>query len=316
MTLKLLKKLGTLLLRFFNDNKRTRSIALKAELRSLKLGDLSIDAYFRKIESIATILTSLGSPISSDDVVTIAIEGLNDKYDDVVGIIVHKEPFPNLKTIRFMLTTKEMRLKSKSQATHVDSSSSSPKNLMVELSNTSRRSNVGRDVKLSKLCFNFAKGYCRFGHETILPYAFSAMTLHDPTTSAWNMDTGASSYLNDYVTSLSDVLNMCIYPPVSVGDNYSIPVTNTRHSILPTPHRPLHLNNVLIIPNIVKKIIYARQFVHDNHCTVEFSDFGFSIKDFMTRRVLLRCDNTRDLYPITKPSPIPHVFLTGQQKWH
>ncbi|GKC72756.1 hypothetical protein Tco_1118639 [Tanacetum coccineum] len=69
--------------------KRTRSIALKAELRSLKLGDLSIDAYFRKIESITTILTSLGSPISNDDVVTITLEGLPDKYDNVSGIIVH-----------------------------------------------------------------------------------------------------------------------------------------------------------------------------------------------------------------------------------
>ncbi|GKC28349.1 hypothetical protein Tco_1035643 [Tanacetum coccineum] len=47
----------------FNDNKRSRTIALKADLRSLKLGDLSIDAYFRKIKSIATMLTSLGSTL-------------------------------------------------------------------------------------------------------------------------------------------------------------------------------------------------------------------------------------------------------------
>ncbi|GJX69642.1 hypothetical protein Tco_0305369 [Tanacetum coccineum] len=32
----------------------------------------------------------------------------------------------------------------------------------------------------------------------------------------------------------------------------------------------------------------------------------------MTHRVLLRCDSTRDLYPVTTPSPIPHAFLTGQ----
>ncbi|GKA77567.1 hybrid signal transduction histidine kinase M [Tanacetum coccineum] len=74
------KKACDLTVLIFNDNKRTRSIALKENLRSLKLGDLSIDAYFHKIESIATILTSLGSPISNDDVVTIALEGLPDKY--------------------------------------------------------------------------------------------------------------------------------------------------------------------------------------------------------------------------------------------
>ncbi|GKB82765.1 ribonuclease H-like domain-containing protein [Tanacetum coccineum] len=147
------------------------------------------------------------------------------------------------------------------------------------------------------------------GHDTILPNAFNAMTLQDPATGNWNMDTGASSHLNDSVTTLSDVLNMCIYPYVLIGD--SIPITNMGHSILPTPHCPLHLNNVLITPNIVKNLIYVRQFVRDNNCTVDFDAFGFSIKDFMTRRVLLRCDSIGDLYPVTKPSTIPHAFLTN-----
>ncbi|GKA43354.1 hypothetical protein Tco_0736078 [Tanacetum coccineum] len=101
------------------------------------------------------------------------------------------------------------------------------------------------------------------------------------------MNTGASSHLNDLIHSLSEVLNMCIYLSVSVGDGYSIPVTNSDHSILPTPHRPIHLNNVLITPNIVKNLIYVRQYVHDNNCTIEFDAFGFSIKDFMTDEVFL-----------------------------
>ncbi|GJX03543.1 ribonuclease H-like domain-containing protein [Tanacetum coccineum] len=36
----------------------------------------------------------------------------------------------------------------------------------------------------------------------------------------------------------------------------------------------------------------------------------------MTRRVLLRCDSTWDLYPVTTPSSIPHVFLVSQHTWH
>ncbi|GJY66437.1 ribonuclease H-like domain-containing protein [Tanacetum coccineum] len=36
----------------------------------------------------------------------------------------------------------------------------------------------------------------------------------------------------------------------------------------------------------------------------------------MVRRVLLRCDSTRDLYPITAPSLIPQVFLVSQRTWH
>ncbi|GJT82442.1 ribonuclease H-like domain-containing protein [Tanacetum coccineum] len=135
--------------------------------------------------------------------------------------------------------------------------------------------------------------------------------------SSGHMDTlGASSHLNNSVNSLSEIFNTCMYPSVSVGDGHSIPVTNMGHSILPTPTRSLHLNNVLITPHIVKNLISVRQFVRDNNCTIEFDAFGFSVKDFLTRRVLLRCDSTGDLYPVTAPSPIPHAFLVSQHTWH
>ncbi|GJZ03233.1 hypothetical protein Tco_0521194 [Tanacetum coccineum] len=66
---------------FFKDNKLPALLALKAELRNLKLGDLSIDGYFQKIESIVSVLNGLGSPLSNDDVVTFALEGLPSTYE-------------------------------------------------------------------------------------------------------------------------------------------------------------------------------------------------------------------------------------------
>ncbi|GJX47952.1 MAK10-like protein [Tanacetum coccineum] len=80
--------------------------------------------------------------------------------------------------------------------------------------------------------------------------------------------------------------------------------------------RPLHLNNVLITPNTVKILIFVSQFVRDNNCTIEFDAFGFSIKDSVTRQVLLQCDSTGDLYPVMKPYPIPQVFLSSQHTWY
>ncbi|GJW48339.1 ribonuclease H-like domain-containing protein [Tanacetum coccineum] len=141
-------------------------------------------------------------------------------------------------------------------------------------------------------------------------------TLRDLNNGAWNMDTGASSHLNSSVTSFNIVFNTCMYLSISVGDGHSIPVTNTGHSIFPTPTKSLHLNNVLITPHIVKNLIYVCQIVRDNNCTVEFDAFGISVKDLLTRRVLLRCDSTGDLYPVTAPSPIPHAFLVSQHTWH
>ncbi|GJW49014.1 hypothetical protein Tco_0080660 [Tanacetum coccineum] len=110
------------------------------------------------------------------------------------------------------------------------------------------------------------------GQATTLPYTFNTKLLQDSACGAWNMDTCASSHLNNSVSSLSEIFNTCMYPSIS--------------------------------------------FVRDNNFTIEFDAFGFSVKDFMTCRVLLRCDSTGDLYPVTAPSPIPHVFLVIQHTWH
>nr|GEZ84105.1 ribonuclease H-like domain-containing protein [Tanacetum cinerariifolium] len=70
-------------------NKRPRAMALKAELHNLKLGDLSIDGYFQKIESIVLVLNDLGSPFSNDDVFTFALEGLPSTYE-TISTVIHK----------------------------------------------------------------------------------------------------------------------------------------------------------------------------------------------------------------------------------
>ncbi|GJW54956.1 ribonuclease H-like domain-containing protein [Tanacetum coccineum] len=144
--------------------------------------------------------------------------------------------------------------------------------------------------------------------------AFSTMANRDP---KWNMDTGASSHLNSHTSNLNTVYNKCLYPFVCVGDGKSIHVTNTGDSILPTLNRPFYLHNVLVTPNIIKNIIYVRQFTRDNNCTVEFDAFGFSVKDFLTRHILLRCDSSGDLYLVTSPSSTPHALISvSPSTWH
>nr|GEU92116.1 ribonuclease H-like domain-containing protein [Tanacetum cinerariifolium] len=298
-------------------------MALKAELRNLKLGDLSIDGYFQKIESIVSVLNGLGSPLSNDDVVTFALEGLPFTYETISTVIVSQEHFPDLKTVRSLLTTHEMRL------------------------------NARRGPSLEKVnnpCRNFAKGSCRFGDackylhngvhgkSTLLPrtsglassvpdvtrsdldmlqsmlakFGLDAPNTSTPSPSVaymvyvppggsiihsrgsdafWSTAGGspctwtfiAASSVYDRGSTAArgffpcDILNMCIYPSVAVGDGRFIPVTNSGHSVLSTPFCPLRL---------------------------------------ITRRVLLRCDSTGDLYPVTKPFTIPHAFLTSQYTWH
>ncbi|GJX75990.1 ribonuclease H-like domain-containing protein [Tanacetum coccineum] len=349
----------------FEDNKRTRVVSLKGELPKTTL--------------------------------TYAINGLSDKYGSLAQIIAHKEPFPDLFTVRSMVFTEEMRIQNKSPSLSVSTNSSAPQVLLTETphcvqdtgtnkergtrSNSSQNNtrtttsnmhtgigfgNRGLDlaaqqqllsllqaqntllaqyglstISIPRTPIGFNNSGQRIipaqplvqqqlmthgltpnqqalftnavqntgntssntGQEMVLPIAFNTMTLQDPANANWHMDTGASSHLNSCAHNLSTIFNSRMYPSVLVGDWKSIPVTNTGHSTLPTPSPPLHLNNVLVTPNIVKILICVCQFVRENKCTIKFDEFGFSVKDFRTCQILLRCDSTGDLYPVLVPRP-------------
>nr|GEV19081.1 ribonuclease H-like domain-containing protein [Tanacetum cinerariifolium] len=131
------------------------------------------------------------------------------------------------------------------------------------------------------------------------------------------MDTGATSHLNSNARNLSTLFNKRLFSSIHVGDGNSITVTNTGHRIIHSYHCPLHLHNVLVTPNIIKNLIFVRQFTRDNSCTIEFDAFGFSVNDFLTRHILLRCDSSGDLYPVTKPKTLLAAFVsTSSTIWH
>ncbi|GKB64341.1 ribonuclease H-like domain-containing protein [Tanacetum coccineum] len=202
--------------------------------------------------------------------------------------------------VRSMLTTEEMRMKLRDQALPIDSTSSSSLVLLANGGNSTRHSNVALE-NVNKPCFNFNKGFCRFGEHCKFPHN----GVHG-NSSLWSTSnarpTSSSTILNmtqeqmmaliqsqqqllaQYGYTGTNGMGQCEYPSVSDGDCYSIPVIDSGHSTLPAPHRPLYLNNILITPNVVKNLIY----------------------------MLLRCDSTGDLYPITKPSTIRHAFITSQ----
>ncbi|GJY67352.1 ankyrin repeat-containing domain, PGG domain protein [Tanacetum coccineum] len=63
--------------------------------------------------------------------------------------------------------------------------------------------------------------------------------------------------------------------------------------------------------------VIGRALQRVNKCTIEFDEFGFPVKDFFTRHIILRCDSFGDLYPVTTPSPIPSAMLSiSLSTWH
>ncbi|GJY26983.1 hypothetical protein Tco_0401709 [Tanacetum coccineum] len=171
----------------FSRQKKDTLVALKASYVD-PTGGPNSRRDFSNIDSIVTLLNDL-------------------------GFGSHKEPFPDLSTVRSMVSTEEMRIRNKSHS------------------------------------LSFKKR---------VPLAFNTMTLTGSVNAKLGiMDTViyVSSLLKSSAHNLSTIFNSRMYPSVLVGDGKSIPVTNTGHSTLPTPYRPLHINNVLVTPNIVKFLI-------------------------------------------------------------
>nr|GEV57487.1 hypothetical protein [Tanacetum cinerariifolium] len=368
--LKSAKEAWDLIADIVKDYKRSRTSSLKAELRSITLDDLSMDAYFGKIESLMTILASLDSLVNDKDVVHYALE--------------------------------EMRLKCKALALPVDSSS--PMVLMAKSGNT-RRSSPTTQVKSWRPCFNFAKGACQFGdscryvhdanvrvggtnngsnrgHGTNdnttnellqkLVQDLGAMntnvTVPNPNNSrtpAVAFHTGPPGFTNPtgsqahppgflaahvaqptttyppptglYSTQQAQVLqpNTIVLHTLQQAQSLPQPAGTTCHpNVGPTalsdqpttiPHAfnietlqdpnsdtwnmdtcaSSHLNaSSTYLSNGFNTCLYSSVSVGDGHTPSPIRAI-----DFTTRRVLLRCDNTRGLYPATSPSPIPQAHL-------
>jgi hypothetical protein len=129
-----------------------------------------------------------------------------------------------------------------------------------------------------------------------LASAFSTATLNQPSSSEWYFDSGASSHMTSTPHSLSQTFSQRYpAPSIIVGNGSMIPVTATGTTELP---HSLRLNNILVSPQIIKNLIFVRQFTTDNNCSIEFNPAGCSVKDLNSRNVIVRCNSSGPLYPL------------------
>jgi transposase InsO family protein len=134
------------------------------------------------------------------------------------------------------------------------------------------------------------------------------------------MDSGASSHM----TSDDGILlsrHLPSHPSITVGNGASLPVTHHGLSALRADSSTFPLNNVLVVPSLIHNLLSDRQFTCDNSCSIEFDAFGFSVKDIRTRRVILRCNSSGDLYTISVAASTNHVaphgaLVTSSTLWH
>jgi len=136
------------------------------------------------------------------------------------------------------------------------------------------------------------------------------------------MDIEATSHITSSQGNLSSYFKLRKNNKINVGNGHSVPILGFRSTHLETPHPPLMLNNVLHAPNLIKNLVYVRQFTTDNNVSIEFDPFGFSVKDFQTGMPIMRCASQGDLYPITNhnitnKAKHPSTFAAlSSSTWH
>jgi len=139
-----------------------------------------------------------------------------------------------------------------------------------------------------------------------------------PSSADWYLDTGASSHMSSASGITSSPRPLPFPSFVTVGNGARLPVTHTADATIPTSSSSLHLHNVLVTPSLIKNLISVKQLTRDNNVSIEFDPVGFSVKDLATQTVMLRCENSGDLYPLRLPQ---HQALTASSSptvelWH
>lgn len=110
----------------FRNNKEARAIQLDNELRNKEIGDLSIKDYNQSLKTIADLLANVEAPMNERLLVMYILNGLNEKFDNIINVIKHHKPFPTFEEAKNMLELEESRLKKprKTAGSHTDHSSS------------------------------------------------------------------------------------------------------------------------------------------------------------------------------------------------
>ncbi|XP_019100918.1 PREDICTED: uncharacterized protein LOC109132910 [Camelina sativa] len=127
----------------FRDNKEARALELENELRTTVIGDLTIHTYCQKLKTLSDQLTNLDSPVSDRALVMHLLNGLSDKFDNIINVIKHKSPFPQFIEARSMLTMEEKRLTKPTPPTLVNHNTASAPALLYTASDQQRQSNQG-----------------------------------------------------------------------------------------------------------------------------------------------------------------------------
>jgi hypothetical protein len=139
--------------------------------------------------------------------------------------------------------------------------------------------------------------------------------------SAWYAYSAATNHITSDLDKLTTKENYGGQEQVHASNGAGMMIKHIDHSMVSTPSRPIHLNNVLHVPQATRNLAYVHHLTSDNECFLELHPTFFLVKDQHTRHTLLHSHCRNDLYPI--PPVVPSstkLFLPTAKpstlEWH
>jgi hypothetical protein len=114
----------------------------------------------------------------------------------------------------------------------------------------------------------------------------------------WYVNSGATDHITGELEKLTVRNKYQGGDQIHMVSGAGMDISHIGHAVVNTPHRPIHLNNILYVPKARKNLISVHRLTIDNSIFVELHPFFFLIKDQKTRRVLLKGRCVGGLYPL------------------
>lgn len=135
----------------------------------------------------------------------------------------------------------------------------------------------------------------------------------------WYLDTGATDHITGELDKLAVRERYKGNNQIHAANGAGMSIKHIGHSVISSPSRRLHLNNILHVPQAKKNLISAHCLVDDNFIFLEFHSKYFLVKDRATRNTILKGSRHQGLYVLPSPSsPVKQVFLAAPSfsRWH
>ncbi|KAI5321499.1 hypothetical protein L3X38_030570 [Prunus dulcis] len=114
----------------------------------------------------------------------------------------------------------------------------------------------------------------------------------------WIADSGASHHMVPHMTTMDSASPCTSFDQVRVGNREGLRIDHIGSAHIPTTTSSLSLSSVFHIPQLTANLLSVYHLCQDNNCRMIFDQFGFSIQDKVTNRVLFHGKSDHGLYLI------------------